>query len=143
MEVNAGRLWFGGFVIAVVAGLAGVVVFLFVTEVLGTELVVERPNSEEVVSVSARAVFGLAFIAGILATATLHLLLRFVGRARLFFGLVSLAVFLASLLAPLTMATTDAATGWLIVIHIVVFLIIVGPLMGVARSSVSSALASS
>ncbi|MFQ5966015.1 MAG: DUF6069 family protein [Acidimicrobiia bacterium] len=140
MQVNAGRLWFGGFVTSVLAGVAGVIVFSFATQVLSIELLVESPISEEVDSITARAVFGLAFGAGILASATLHLFLRFVPRPTMFFGLASLLVFLASLLAPLTMATTDVATGWLLVTHFVVFLVIVGPLLGVARSSASPAM---
>ena len=135
MRVDAGRLWGGGFVTSVLAGLAAVVVFLFASQVLAIDIEVERPGQDEVVLVTAGAVFALSFAAGLLATATLHVFLRFVPRPVTFFGLLCLLVFLGSLLAPLTLATNDAATGWLIIIHLVVFLMITGPLLGLARTS--------
>ncbi len=131
MRVSARRLWVGGVVIAALAGLATLIVFTFAADVVGVDIQIETPGGAQ--ELRGVAVLLVAFGAGLVATAALWLCLRFLERPTMVFSAAGLVVFLASLLAPLTSAEGDV--WWLVVLHLVAYGMIVGPLVGLVRSA--------
>ena len=100
-KVNAGRLWAVGATTAVIAGLAAAIVWLFATQVFDETLYVTSPGGSDLVELSVGQTFIAAFIAGILATGAMHLMLAFVPRGSMFFGLLATLVLFGAILSLL------------------------------------------
>ena len=130
-KVNAGRLWAVGATTAVVAGLAAVLVWLFATQVFDETLYVSTPSDSGLVELSVGQTFIVAFLAGIVATGLMHLMLAFVPRGSMFFGLLATLVLFAMFIPVLTLPdATTANMIWLSIMHVVVYLVIVPTLTG-------------
>lgn len=130
-NVEAGRLWAVGLATAVVAALAALVVFLFATQVFDQTLFVQEGTGGDLVELTAVPVLVVAVVAGILATLLLWLLLLFVPRGDLFFGLIATIVWLLSfiVIAVIPDITTENRL-WLAGMHTVAYLVIVPTLSG-------------
>ena len=130
-NVETGRLWAVGVATSVVAALAALVVFLFATQVFDQTLFV-NDGSGNLVELTAGPVLVVAFVAGIAATVVLWVLLLFVPRGDLFFGLIATIVFLLSFVAIATIPeeVPTETRLWLAGMHTVVYLVIVPTLSG-------------
>jgi hypothetical protein len=73
-----------------------------------------------------------ASVRRIVATAVLHLMLRFVPRPKVFFFWLASLAMIASLLAPLSLQITDKAKVWLCSMHVVVGVVIISLLLATA-----------
>ncbi len=128
-KINGGRLWTIGIVTSIVAALAAGVVWLFATEVFDVVLFVESPGGDPE-ELTVGLVLGFAFIMGVLATGLLHLLLAFVPRGEVFFGVIGTLVLVVSFVFVATLDVTTENKLWLAVMHITVYLIVVPTLAG-------------
>ncbi len=134
-KVNAGRLWAVGATTAVVAGLAAVLVWLFATQVFNETLYTSTPSDSGLVELSAGQTFIVAFLAGIVATGVMHLMLTFVPQGATFFGILATLVLFAMFIPVLTLPdATTANMIWLSSMHVVVYLVIVPTLTGSVSS---------
>ncbi|HKE97629.1 MAG TPA: DUF6069 family protein [Actinomycetes bacterium] len=133
--VDAGRLWAGGVVTAIVAALVAVVGVLVARGLL--DVPVLAPSGEGTLGDASTAeMAGLAFIAALLATALLHLLMVAVVQPLRFFGwIVALLTALAVLVPFLTDAGTDEQVATA-AIALAIGVTIGSLLSGVARRSV-------
>lgn len=128
--VNPGRLWAIGVTTSLVAAMAAGVVWLFATQVFDETLFAGRPSGD-VEELTVGMVLIVAFLIGILATGALHLLLAFVPRGDLFFGLIgTLILFLSFIPIAQLDGVTTANQLWLAGLHITVFLFVVPVLSG-------------
>jgi len=133
-NVEAGRLWAVGVATSVVAALAVLVVFAFATQVFDETLFIQLGSGGEVTELTIGPVLIVPFVAGLLATLLLWLLLLFVPRGDLFFGLLATIVFLLSfvLIATIPDITTENRL-WLAGMSVVAYLVIVPTLSGSVR----------
>jgi hypothetical protein len=132
VRIDARRLWGAGVATAAIAAAAGVVVFLFATEVFDVTLRVRTGSTGAYEKLGVANVAIVAFLAGIVATAVLHLMLRFVPRPKVFFFWLASLAMIASLLAPLSLQITDKAKVWLCSMHVVVGIVIISLLLATA-----------
>ena len=94
-------------------------------------LFVSTPSDSGLVELSAGQTFIVAFLAGIVATGLLHLMLTFVPQGSMFFGLLATLVLFAMFIPVLTLPdSTTANMIWLSIMHVVVYLVIVPTLTG-------------
>lgn len=128
-KVDGGRLWTIGIVTSIVAAIAAAVVWLFATEVFDTVLFVAGPGQDPQ-ELNVGLVLGFAFVMGILATGVLHLLLAFVPRGEVFFGVIATLVLLVSFIPLATLDVTTENKLWLAAMHIAVYIIVVPTLAG-------------
>ena len=132
VRIDVRRLWGAGLATAAVAAVAGAVVFLFATEVFDVTLRVRRGSSGPYHDLTVVQVMIVGFLAGVVATGVMHLLLRFVPRPKVFFFWLASLATIASLLAPLSLEITDKAKLWLCAMHVVVGLVIISLLLAIA-----------
>ena len=131
VRIDAGRLWGAGLATSAIAAVAGAVVFLFATKIFDMTLRV-RTGSGPYEELGLIQVLIVGFLAGVVATAVLHLFLRFVPRPKVFFFWLAFLAMIASLLAPLSLQITDKAKIWLCAMHIVDGIVIISLLMATA-----------
>jgi hypothetical protein len=98
---------------------------VFATKVFDVTLRVKVQSAAGYQPLTVGRVLLLGFLAGIAATAVLHLFLRFVPKPKVFFGWFAFLVVIASLLAPLSLEITQKAKFWLMGMHIVDGLLII------------------
>jgi hypothetical protein len=130
VKIDIRRLWGAGVATAAVAALAGAVVFMFAEGVFDVGLRVRVGGQMQELTIWTVVIVG--FIAGIVATAVLHLFLRFVPRPTLFFGWLAVLALAASLLAPLTLPVRPEVKYWLCGMHVAVGVVIIALLLGIA-----------
>jgi Family of unknown function (DUF6069) len=130
VTIDTRRLWGAGVATAAVAALAGAVVFMFAEGVFDVGLRVRVGGQMQELTIWTVVIVG--FIAGIVATAVLHLFLRFVPRPTLFFGWLAVLALAASLLAPLTLPVRPEVKYWLCGMHVAVGVVIIALLLGIA-----------
>src|SRR5215218_4653720 len=97
-RLDAGVLWRGGLAAAILAALVGGV-GLFIARELGVPVLIEDDNGA-LVNPTTGTVMVIAFVAGLLATATVHLLIATVPQPLRFFGWVGGLVTLLILFVP-------------------------------------------
>ncbi len=130
--VNAGRLWGGGFATSLIA--AGVaVVSLFAAEgVFDVDVIVPTsPGADTYETLEAGPTFLVAFVAGLVATGLLHLLLLYAPRPLLFFQWGGLVVIAAAVLYPFTLPLERSSEVALAVIHGLTGIAVVSMLSGI------------
>lgn len=127
--VNTGRLWATGVTTALVAALAAAVVWLFATQVFDEMLLVSSPGGG-LQELGVGPVLLVGFVMGIVATGVLYLLLRYVPRGDLFFGLLGTLFLLISLIPIAQLDVTTANKLWLAAMHVTVFIFVVPVLSG-------------
>lgn len=132
VRIDAGRLWGAGVATAAIAAVAGAVVFLFATEIFDLNLRVRTGSSGPYQDLAVTQVLIVGFLAGVVATAVLHLFLRFVPRPTVFFFWLAFLAMVASLLAPLSLQITDKAKIALCAMHVVVGVVIISLLLATA-----------
>ncbi|MGH2540772.1 MAG: DUF6069 family protein [Actinomycetota bacterium] len=130
VTIDTRRLWGAGIATAAVAALAGAVVFMFAEGVFDVGLRVRVGGRMQELTIWSVLIVG--FIAGVVATAVLHLFLRFVPRPTLFFGWLAVLALAASLLAPLTLPVRPEVKYWLCGMHVAVGVVIIALLLGIA-----------
>ncbi|MFC7304748.1 DUF6069 family protein [Streptomyces monticola] len=134
-RLEAGRLWAGGIMTALVAALTAVVALLLVRGVLG--IAVFAPEGDGAMGNATTGMLaGGAAVAALIATALLHLLILATPQpARFFTWIVTLATAVLVLL-PFTMALTTAARLGTAAVYIVIGATIGSLLTSVARGAV-------
>lgn len=130
VRIDAGRLWGAGVATAAVAAFAGAVVFMFAEAIFDVGLRVRIGG--EMRDLTVVPVLLIGFIAGVVATAVLHLFLQFVPRPTLFFGWLATLVLAASLLVPLSQPVRPEVKYWLCGMHVAVGVVIIALLLGIA-----------
>ena len=127
-QVDTRRLWVAGAAIAVIAALTAAVGWFFFSQVFSANLQISRgalseSNVEEMTIWSAMIV---AFVAALVATALLQLLLTQVPNGERFFRWVALLLFLVTLIPVFQMPGMSAADRvWQLLLHLLVYLAIV------------------
>jgi len=130
VRIDARRLWGAGIATAAVAALAGAVEFMFAEGVFDVGLRVRVGGEMQELTVWIVVIVG--FVAGLMATAVLHVFLRLVPRPTLFFGWLAVLALAASLLAPLTLPVRPEVKYWLCGMHVAVGVVIIALLLGIA-----------
>jgi len=127
-KVDAGRLWAVGVTTSIVAGLAADAVLLVARAFTRKGIQVVLPGGRT--DLTYLHTFLVAFVAGILAAAVLHLLLVAVPRGTLFFGWISVLVLVLSLAPVAAIDVSMASKAWLALMNVVTFAVIVSLLLG-------------
>ena len=128
-SVNAGRLWAVGVTTTIIAILAAIVVWI-IGEALFDEPLLVADQDGDLVEMSVGPIIMITAIAGLLATAVLHLLLAFVPNGQAYFFTIGTLALLASFLLVIPLDITTANKLWLIVMHVTVYAFIVPGLAG-------------
>ncbi len=129
-KVDGGRLWGTGVATAVVAGLAAMTVLFVARSLVGSQVLVALPGAQAPAELPYLNTFALAFVAGIVATGVLHLLLVAVPRGTAFFGWLSILFLVLSLGPVFAMDVPMASKAWLAGMHAVTYAVVVSLLLG-------------
>jgi hypothetical protein len=129
--VDAPRFWAAAAVCAVIAGLAALVVFWAITDVLAIDLYVrDFPDTSVIVFLSGGRAFLVAFVGAVLAAAVLHLMLLFVVRPTWFFGVLSLLVLAVGIIVPFTIDVPTESQVSLMILNTIVGVVTLSLLLG-------------
>ncbi|QEU89697.1 DUF6069 family protein [Streptomyces kanamyceticus] len=135
-RLDAGRLWAGGVMTAVVAALTAVVALMLVRGVLG--IAVFAPESDGAMGdATTGALAGGAAVAALAATALLHLLIAGTPRPERFFAWIVALATAVMVLLPFTAAASLPAKIGTAAVYLLIGVAIGSLLSSVARSAVS------
>jgi hypothetical protein len=129
-NVNGGRLWAIGATTALVGALAAAVVWLFATQVFDETLLVQQGSSGDLQELGVGTVLIVAFVMGLIAVGVWYLLLLFVPRGDLFFGLLGTLFLLISFVPLAQFDVSTANKLWLAAMHLTVYVFVVPILSG-------------
>ncbi|GAA4415238.1 hypothetical protein GCM10023169_01370 [Georgenia halophila] len=118
--------------VAIVAGLAGFVVWLIAVPLLDIEILTGSPDGGSVVGPGAVLVSGIA--ASLAGWCVLALLERFTARPRRTWTIVALAVLVLSMSGPLMETQSTAAAATLVAMHLAVAAVAIPLLAATARA---------
>ena len=125
--LSAGTLWITGAMTGVVAALAGIVTWLIIDLGFGiTPVRTEAIGSSTLVALELWQVAAASVIAALAATVLMHLVLLFVPKPLVFFGLISYLVLFLTFVAIIVFDTETSTIIAMCVLNTVVALIIIG-----------------
>jgi hypothetical protein len=134
-----------GLAVSAVGGAAGWLVYLVGEAVTSGALgIPEHQGARASTVLTGGSIFRTGFLAGLVATAVLWILILLVPTPTRFFGWLGVLVTLAATVLPFTYHITNASKFWLAAINLVTGLVIVSLLVGIVpkvmrtRSSASS-----
>lgn len=127
-EVEAGKLWIGALVTAVIAGFMGVLMLHLASGVFNTALFVpEEPGSDTLVLLTESRIMWVALVATVAATAVLWVMMLVVPKGIMFFSILGTVVLGVSMLWPLSIdGLDDKHQLWLLLMNFVVGILILG-----------------
>lgn len=130
--VNAGRLWGGGIATSLIAGGVALVSLFGAEGVFDVDVLVPTsPGADTYEALDGGPTFLVAFVAGLVATGLLHLLLVYAPRPLLFFQWGGVVVIAAALLYPFTLALAQSSEVALAAIHGLTGIAIISMLSGI------------
>jgi hypothetical protein len=131
-ELDTGHFLTAGLAVSAVAGAAGWLVFLIGDAFSsGAIKAPVQPGATEMVTLTGESVFRTGFVAGVVGTAVLWLLLALVPTPTKFFGWMGVLVTLACAVIPFSYHVTTQSKIWLAIINLVIGLVVVTLLIGV------------
>jgi uncharacterized protein DUF6069 len=132
--INVGKLWSGGGVVAIVAGLVAIVGILIARGLVGVAIL--APQGDGVWGNANTATYALLSAAGALvATGLEHVLLLATPRPTRFFGWIMLLLTLIAVVLPLTLITDPHDRLGTAALNLVIGLVITTLVNGVARAA--------
>ena len=127
LDVDLLRYWASVLFTGLIAAFAALVLVRFAGDVFDTPLLVsDRGGSSELVPLSDGRVFWTAMIATFTAGATLNIMLYVLPSPMTFFNILSFLVLAFSMLWPVSLDVGTQETAWLIAVHAVVGLVVIG-----------------
>lgn len=138
-SINAGKLWSGGGVVAIVAALVAIVGILIARGLVGVAIL--APKGDGVWGNANTATYALlSALAALVATGLMHVLLLATPRPARFFGWIMVLLTLIAVVLPLTLvAGVDDRLGTA-ALNLVLGLVITALVSGVARTAAASRL---
>ncbi len=132
LDVDLLRYWSATIFTGLIGAFSAVVITRLAGDVFDTPLLVtESGGSDQLVPLTDGRAFSTVMVATLVAAATLNLMLYAVPRATRFFGVLGVVVLAVTVFWPLSIDVSTEETLWLIGIHVVSGLIILGLLTSI------------
>ena len=132
VELDTAHFLTAGVAVSAVAGAAAWLVYLVGEAITTGEIgIPEHQGARASTVLTVGSIFRTGFVAGLVATAALWLLIVLVPTPTRFFGWLGVLVTLAATVLPLTYHITTASKFWLAAINLVTGLVIVSLLIGI------------
>lgn len=132
VEVDLLRYWATAFFTGLIAAFAGITLVRLAGDVFDTPLFVTETGGSELVPLTDGRVLVATLVVTFVAAATFNVMLYLVPNARTFFVTLALVVLAASLLWPASLDLSSDETIWLIGLHLIVGIIIIGLMSAMA-----------
>ncbi|HSF84826.1 MAG TPA: DUF6069 family protein [Acidimicrobiia bacterium] len=127
LDVDLLRYWASVLFTGLIASFAALILVRFAGDVFSNQLLVsDQGGSSELVPLADGRVFWTAMIATFTAGATLNIMLYVLPSPMTFFNILSFLVLAFSMLWPISLDVGPEETAWLIAVHAVVGLVIIG-----------------
>ena len=130
-ELDQGKYWAAGLATSVVAGAAGLVMFMIAQAIFKADLMVPaKLGGERLIELAPWSVFRNGVVAGIVAAGLLWLLLLIVPGATKFFGWIAGLFVIAAAILPFTFEVDTEDQLWLAAINLITGLVVIILLLG-------------